>query len=73
MTERSDIHIARGVVGGLLPGLVRLLPHEAMLSFLGLPANPELALPRPAGLAVTATWATLLVALGWFATARRDS
>jgi ABC-2 type transport system permease protein len=60
-------------LGGLLPSLARLLPHEAMLSFLGLPANPELALARPAGLVVAAAWATLLVVLGWFATARRDS
>ncbi|WP_432981398.1 hypothetical protein [Dactylosporangium sp. CA-233914] len=60
-------------LGGLLPSLVRLLPHEAMLSFLGMPASPQLALARPTGLAVAAAWATLLVALGWFATARRDS
>jgi ABC-2 type transport system permease protein len=57
-------------LGGLLPILVRLLPHEAMLSFLGMPANPELALARPAGLAVAVAWATLLVALGWLTTAR---
>ncbi|GAA2611834.1 hypothetical protein GCM10010399_48380 [Dactylosporangium fulvum] len=60
-------------LGGLLPRLVRLLPHEAMLSFLGMPAGPELTLARPAGLAVATAWATLLVTLGWFTTARRNS
>jgi len=57
----------------LLPRLIRLLPHEAILSFLGMAADPKLALARPAGLAVATAWVTLLIALGWSATARRDS
>ena len=60
-------------LGGLLPHLVRLLPHEATLSFLGLPTGPRLTLARTTGLAVAAAWATMLVTLGWLATARRDS
>lgn len=60
-------------LGGLLPGLVRLLPHEATLSFLGMPASTQLSTGRLTGLAVAAAWATLLVAAGWFATAKRDS
>jgi ABC-2 type transport system permease protein len=56
----------------LVPGLVRLLPNEAILSFLGMAADPELTLARPVGGAVATAWATLLIALGWFATARRD-
>ncbi len=59
-------------LGGILPGFVRLLPHEAMLSFLGMPAGPGLALGRPAGLLVTVAWAALGVAAAWVATVRRD-
>lgn len=60
------------VLGGVFPALVRLLPHEAALSFLGMPADPALALGRPAGFAVLAGWAVLSVAAAWAFTARRN-
>jgi ABC-2 type transport system permease protein len=59
------------LLGRVAPGLVRVLPHEAMLSLAGLPAGPSLS--RPAGLAVLAGWAAAVVAAGWWVTARRDS
>ncbi|GII76146.1 hypothetical protein Sru01_11280 [Sphaerisporangium rufum] len=60
------------LLGGLAPGVVRLLPHEAALSFLGASGSPELALPRPVGLLVLLAWALAAVLGAWAATARRD-
>ncbi|GAA4603507.1 ABC-2 type transport system permease protein [Actinoplanes octamycinicus] len=59
------------ILRGLLPGVVRLLPHEATLSLVGLAAPA--ALTGPAGLAVSAGWAVLAVGAGWLTTAVRDS
>lgn len=61
------------MLGGILPGVVRLLPHEATLSFLGMPAAPELALDRPTGLLAVSAWAALSVGTAWVLTGRRDS
>ncbi len=61
------------MLGGILPGVVRLLPHEAALSFLGMPTGPAFALSRPAGLLVISAWAALFVGAAWVITARRDS
>lgn len=60
-------------LGGIVPGAVRLLPHEAILSFLGMPTSPDLALDPAAGLLVAAGWAALAVGGAWAATIRRDS
>ena len=60
-------------LGGIVPGLVRLLPHEAALSFLGMPASPELTLDPAAGLLVLAGWAVVAVGAAGTAVARRDS
>ncbi|MEU9833231.1 hypothetical protein AB0D67_17035 [Streptosporangium sp. NPDC048047] len=57
---------------GLSPGVVRLLPHEAMLSLLGLPEGPDVALDRPGALLVVATWAAVLVGAAWTVTVRRN-
>ncbi|MEV6345454.1 hypothetical protein [Actinoplanes sp. NPDC051851] len=59
-------------LGGLAPGLVRVLPHEAVLAFLGLTTGLPHPLPAPAGLAVVAAWAALMVAVARSATIRRD-
>lgn len=61
------------MLGGILPGVVRLLPHEAALSFLGMPTSPALAVGRATGLLVVVTWALLFVGTAWAVTARRDS
>jgi ABC-2 type transport system permease protein len=60
-------------LGGIVPGLVRLLPHEAALSFLGMPASPELTIDPAAGLLVLVGWAVLAVGAAWTAVTRRDS
>jgi ABC-2 type transport system permease protein len=57
---------------GLLPGVVRLLPHEAALSALGLPADPATALDHDGGLLALLSWAVLSVGTAWAAFARRD-
>ncbi|GAA3140253.1 hypothetical protein GCM10010466_34170 [Planomonospora alba] len=57
---------------GMAPEVVRSLPHEAALSFLGVPEGPDLALERPVGLLVVAAWAAVSVGAAWAATARRD-
>ncbi|MEV4098229.1 hypothetical protein [Streptosporangium saharense] len=59
------------MLAGLLPGLVRLLPHEATLSFLGTSTGP--ALSRTAGFWVLLAWAAGFVGAAWVATVRRDS
>ncbi|MFF0572762.1 hypothetical protein [Streptosporangium saharense] len=59
------------MLAGLLPGLVRLLPHEATLSFLGTSTDP--ALSRTAGFWVLLAWAVVFVGAAWVATVRRDS
>lgn len=59
------------LLAGLLPGLVRLLPHEATLSFLGTSTGP--ALSRTAGFWVLLAWAAGFVGAAWVATVRRDS
>ncbi|MBB4917521.1 hypothetical protein [Streptosporangium saharense] len=59
------------MLAGLLPGLVRLLPHEATLSFLGTSTGP--ALSRTAGFWVLLAWAVVFVGAAWVATVRRDS
>ncbi|GII05778.1 hypothetical protein [Planobispora takensis] len=58
---------------GLSPEVTRLLPHEATLSFLGMPEGPDLALDRPVGLSVVLAWAVLSIGAAWAVTARRDS
>jgi ABC-2 type transport system permease protein len=45
-----------------LPAVVRFLPHEAALSFLGLPPDPSTAIGRVAGLSVLTAWATVFAA-----------
>lgn len=57
---------------GGLPYAVRLLPHEAALSFLGTPAEPATALGPGAGLLVLSAWAALSVTAAWWVFARRD-
>ncbi|MFF4989473.1 hypothetical protein ACFY19_19935 [Streptosporangium saharense] len=59
------------MLAGLLPGLVRLLPHEATLSFLG--TSTGSALSRTAGFWVLLAWAAGFVGAAWVATVRRDS
>ncbi|GIH97549.1 hypothetical protein ACFFMN_39655 [Planobispora siamensis] len=57
---------------GLSPEVTRLLPHEATLSFLGMPEGPHLALDRPVGLSVVVAWAVTFVGAAWAVTLRRD-
>jgi ABC-2 type transport system permease protein len=57
---------------GLLPEVVRLLPHEAALSVLGRPADPATALDHDGGLLTLLTWAVLSVGTAWATFARRD-
>ncbi len=59
-------------LGGLAPTLVRLLPHEAALSFLHLPTDPDTALRPLAGLVVLTMWATGAVGAACLLVARRD-
>ncbi|MEW1847857.1 ABC transporter [Nonomuraea angiospora] len=56
-----------------VPDAVRLLPHEAALSLLGLPADPATDLTRAGGLLALIAWAGLSVAAGWAALVRRDA
>lgn len=65
--------LASPTLGGVLPGAVRLLPHEATLSFLGTATDPALTLPRPAGLAVLLAWAVLSTGAAWAFIVRRNS
>ncbi|MEU3166439.1 ABC transporter [Streptosporangium sp. NPDC006930] len=58
---------------GALPHVVSLLPHEAALSLIGMPATPATALGPVAGLLVSATWATLSVVAAWQTFVRRDT
>ncbi|MEV4359232.1 hypothetical protein [Nonomuraea sp. NPDC049625] len=58
---------------GSMPDAVRLLPHEAALSLLGLPADPATALDRTGGLLTLIAWAGLSVGAGWAALVRRDA
>ncbi|MEU6785428.1 ABC transporter [Nonomuraea angiospora] len=58
---------------GSLPDAVRLLPREAALSLLGLPADPATALNRTDGLLTLIAWAGLSVGAGWAALVRRDA
>ncbi|MGW0202658.1 ABC transporter [Nonomuraea sp. NPDC003201] len=58
---------------GSMPDAVRLLPHEAALSLLGLPADPATALNRTGGLLTLIAWACLSVGAGWAALVRRDA
>jgi ABC-2 type transport system permease protein len=58
---------------GSMPDAVRLLPHEAALSLLGLPADPATALDRTGGLLTLIAWAGLSVGAGWAAVVRRDA
>lgn len=60
-------------LAGLFPQVVRFLPHEATLSFLGRAADPATALGRGAGLLVLTGWALLFVGVAWVLTVRRDS
>lgn len=59
-------------LGGLWPEAVRLLPHEAALSLLDMPADPATALSPGAGLLVLAAWAAGSVATAWILVTRRD-
>ncbi|GGM47442.1 ABC transporter [Micromonospora sonchi] len=59
-------------LGGLWPEAVRLLPHEAALSLLGMPADPATTLSPGAGLLVLAAWAAGSVAAAWILVIRRD-
>ncbi|MER6828096.1 hypothetical protein ABT352_19105 [Streptosporangium sp. NPDC000563] len=58
---------------GTLPHVVSLLPHEAALSLIGMPADPATALGPAAGLLVSAAWATLSVAVARWTFVRRDT
>ncbi|MFF4619085.1 ABC transporter [Nonomuraea jabiensis] len=58
---------------GSMPDAVRLLPHEAALSLLGLPADPATALNRTGGLLTLVAWTGLSVGAGWAALVRRDA
>jgi ABC-2 type transport system permease protein len=60
-------------LAGLFPSVVRFLPHEATLSFLGRAANPPTSLERGAGLLVLTGWALLFVGVAWALIVRRDS
>jgi hypothetical protein len=59
-------------LGGLFPKLVRLLPHEAALSFLQMPSDPATALSPLAGLLVLAGWAIGTACAACFLVTRRD-
>ncbi|GAA1609862.1 hypothetical protein [Actinoplanes couchii] len=59
-------------LGGLWPTVVRVLPHEAALSLVGMPADPATALSPAAGLLVLTGWATVSVTIGGVLVARRD-
>ncbi|SIR74805.1 hypothetical protein [Micromonospora avicenniae] len=65
--------LASTALGNLLPQFVKLLPHEATLSFLGLSADPATTLSRAAGLLVLIGWALLFVGTAWTLIVRRDS
>jgi ABC-2 type transport system permease protein len=58
------------VLRGMVPDVVRFLPHEAAL---GLLAFPGAELGRVEGLLVLAAWATVAVTCAWSAFAGRDS
>jgi ABC-2 type transport system permease protein len=58
---------------GTLPTVVKFLPHEAALSFLGLPPDPSTAIDRVAGLSVLTAWAIVFVAAARRFFVRRDS
>lgn len=60
-------------LGSLFPQVIRFLPHEATLSFLGRAADPATALGRGAGLLVLTGWALLFVGTAWVLVVRRDS
>ncbi|GAA5010093.1 ABC transporter [Actinopolymorpha pittospori] len=60
-------------IGGLFPQVVRFLPHEATLSFLGRAADPATTLGRGAGLLVLTGWALLFVGAAWALVVRRDT
>ncbi|MEO3746507.1 hypothetical protein [Plantactinospora sp. B5E13] len=60
-------------LAGRFPQVVRFLPHEATLSFLGRAADPATALGRGAGLLVLTGWALLFVGVAWALTVRRDT
>jgi ABC-2 type transport system permease protein len=57
----------------IFPGVVKFLPHEAALSLLGTPANPDTALGRGGGLLLLTAWAALSVGGAWASLARRDA
>ncbi|GAA3959456.1 hypothetical protein [Actinoplanes auranticolor] len=57
---------------GVLPDLVRYLPHDAALSLAGLPGGPE-ALGRAGGLLVLLSWAAACVAAAGLVFVRRDA
>lgn len=57
---------------GLLPEVVRLLPHEAALSVLDRPIDPASALDHAGGLLTLLTWAVMSVGTAWVTFARRD-
>lgn len=58
---------------GTLPHAVSLLPHEAALGLIGMPADPATALGPAAGLLVSAGWAIFSVAVAWQTFVRRDT
>ena len=60
-------------LGGVLPKVVRLLPHEATLGFLGMPTGPVSGLGRGPGLLVLTTWTVLVVVAAWALVTRRDA
>ena len=57
---------------GLLPQVVRLLPHEAALSVLDRPTDPDSALDHNGGLLALLAWALMSVGTAWVTFARRD-
>ncbi|WP_433730034.1 hypothetical protein ACQP2Y_18995 [Actinoplanes sp. CA-051413] len=57
---------------GVVPGLVKYLPHDAALSLVGLPGGPA-ALGRAGGLLALSSWAAGCVAAAWLVFVRRDA
>ena len=60
-------------LAGLFPQVIKFLPDEATLSFLGRAADSATALGRGAGLLVLTGWALLFVGVAWALIVYRDS
>ncbi|MGW4947337.1 hypothetical protein ACWEOZ_37785 [Actinoplanes sp. NPDC004185] len=57
---------------GVVPDLVKYLPHDAALSLVGLPGGPS-ALGRAGGLLALSSWAAGCVVAAWLVFVRRDA